>query len=394
MKNQERKEARRYDTPYRCRELTAGVYSGYAEDKKKRAEETFAQEKKFYPEKSGYHIYFGDIHGHSSLSDGSPDIDAYYQDIRDREKLDFCALTDHDHGGVGSSELFGEKWELTKRKAAEYYEPGRFTTILGYERDSYPWYNNLVVYYNSHEGEMLRGEVGGEMTKEELLAALRREDILLVPHDTYNLTAGADLGSIPETLFTPLIEVYSRGDSAEYFGNPCNGEVYRCEGGFWQDALKRGAKMGCIAASDDHFRGVKGYEKNYRGIDAYAGKTGVLAEKNTLEAIFEALKARRCYGFMDGRIWIDFRINGHYMGEEFSDRNDRSVYIRVEADAPVKTITVVKNCRNYIETRQTELMIFDYRAERETDNYYLRVELADGRFAWTSPIWITLEKNK
>ena len=294
MKNQERKEARRYDTPYRCRELTAGVYSGYAEDKKKRAEETFAQEKKFYPEKSGYHIYFGDIHGHSSLSDGSPDIDAYYQDIRDREKLDFCALTDHDHGGVGSSELFGEKWELTKRKAAEYYEPGRFTTILGYERDSYPWYNNLVVYYNSHEGEMLRGEVDGEMTKEELLAALRREDILLVPHDTYNLTAGADLGSIPETLFTPLIEVYSRGDSAEYFGNPCNGEVYRCEGGFWQDALKRGAKMGCIAASDDHFRGVKGYEKNYRGIDAYAGKTGVLAEKNTLEAIFEALKARRC----------------------------------------------------------------------------------------------------
>ena len=152
--------------------------------------------------------------------------------------------------------------------------------------------------------------------------------------------------------------------------------------------------MGCIAASDDHFRGVKGYEKNYRGIDAYAGKTGVLAEKNTLEAIFEALKARRCYGFMDGRIWIDFRINGHYMGEEFSDRNDRSVYIRVEADAPVKTITVVKNCRNYIETRQTELMIFDYRAERETDNYYLRVELADGRFAWTSPIWITMEKNK
>ena len=70
------------------------------------------------------------------------------------------------------------------------------------------------------------------------------------------------------------------------------------------------------------------------------------------------------------------------------------MYIRVEADAPVKTITVVKNCRNYIETRQTELMIFDYRAERETDNYYLRVELADGRFAWTSPIWITLEKNK
>ena len=107
MKNQERKQARRYDTPYRCRELTAGVYSGYAGDRQKRIEETFAHEKEFYPEKSRYHIYFGDIHGHSSLSDGSPDIDAYYKDIRDREKLDFCALTDHDHGGVGRSELSG-----------------------------------------------------------------------------------------------------------------------------------------------------------------------------------------------------------------------------------------------------------------------------------------------
>ena len=87
MKNQERKEARRYDTPYRCRELTAGVYSGYAGDRQKRIEETFAHEKEFYPEKSRYHIYFGDIHGHSSLSDGSPDIDAYYQDIRDTLSL-------------------------------------------------------------------------------------------------------------------------------------------------------------------------------------------------------------------------------------------------------------------------------------------------------------------
>ena len=272
MKNQERKQARRYDTPYRCRELTAGVYSGYAGDRQKRIEETFAHEKEFYPEKSRYHIYFGDIHGHSSLSDGSPDIDAYYKDIRDREKLDFCALTDHDHGGVGRSELFGEKWELTKQKAAEYYEPGRFTTILGYERDSYPWYNNLVVYFAGHDGEMLRGAVDGEITREELLAALRREDLLLVPHDTYNLTAGADLGTIPPELFTPLIEIYSRGDSAEYFGNPCNTEVFRCEGGFWQDALKRGARMGCIAASDDHFRGVKDFP-NYSGIDVFAGKT-------------------------------------------------------------------------------------------------------------------------
>ena len=145
MKNEERKHARRYDTPYRCNAVTSTVYSGPAADRAKKHKEAMDHEKDYYPEKSKYHIYIGDIHGHSRLSDGYPDVDTYYKDIRDREKLDFCALTDHDHGGVGAAELYGEKWEIEKVKAKEYNDPGKFTTILGYERDSYPWYNNMVI---------------------------------------------------------------------------------------------------------------------------------------------------------------------------------------------------------------------------------------------------------
>ena len=36
------------------------------------------------------------------------------------------------------------------------------------------------------------------------------------------IEAGADFNTIPCELFTPLIEIWSRGDSAEYFGNPQN----------------------------------------------------------------------------------------------------------------------------------------------------------------------------
>ena len=36
-------------------------------------------------------------------------------------------------------------------------------------------------------------------------------------------------------------------------------------------------------------------------------------------------------------------------------------------------------------------LIFDYNQETDVDSYYLRVELADGRFGWTSPVWV--EKN-
>ena len=33
-------------------------------------------------------------------------------------------------------------------------------------------------------------------------------------------------------------------------------------------------------------------------------------------------------------------------------------------------------------------LIFDYEQEQDTDSYYIRVELQDGRFGWTSPIWV------
>lgn len=389
MINEERKIARRYDTPNRSSAVTNTVYSGVAHDRAAKYKEAMDHEKDFYPPKSEYNIYIGDIHGHSRMSDGAPDMDTYYKSIRDTDKLDFGALTDHDHGGVGAPELFGEKWEAIKAKAKEYNDPGKFTAILGYERDSYPWYNNMIIYYNNYDGEMIRSKVDGEITREDLYKVLNRDDIIVVPHDTYNLTAGVDFMNIPQELFTPLIEIYSRGDSAEYFGNPCNIEVFNCEGGYWQDALKRGAKMGCIGASDNHGRSLdNAWEKAQTGINRFGGRTGVLAKENTLESIFEALKARRCYAFMGGRMEIDFRINGHYMGEEFTDDSDRSIYINVTADAPVKEITLVKNCCDYIKAKKTEFLIFDYKAENDTDYYYLRVELTDGRFGWTSPIWI------
>lgn len=223
---------------------------------------------------------------------------------------------------------------------------------------------------------------------------LERDDVLVVPHDTYSLEAGADFEIMPPELFAPLLEIYSRGDCAEYFDNPWHMRETQCEGGFWQDALKRGAKMGCIAASDDHqlqngLISDGGERLGYKGLMRIPGITGVWAEENTPEAIFDALKKRRCYGFMGGRMSIDFRINGHYMGEEFVHTGDREIYYKIEADAKVERVTLVKNCRDYIIVKRGEQFLYDYKAENETDFYYLRVELEDGRCGWCSPIWIT-----
>ena len=395
MTHPDRKKAKHFDMPGRSAAFTDIVYSGEDGSWEKIREDQQAR----LPEKPQYRAFVGELHGHTNLSDGGPSIDDYFTGLRDRAKLDFGAVSDHDHGGVGKPEMWkAGKWELTCQKVREYYEPGKFTTILAYERDSYPYYNNLVVYYRTDDGELLRGIRDGEITQEELRRWLAREDLVLVPHDTNILSSGADFLAMEMEDMVPLIQVYGRASScAEYMGDPMARLLGDdCEGGHWQDALKRGARMGCIACSDDH--------SNTGGLMTEAfpygcpGITGVWAAENTREAIFDALKNRRCYGYMGtsdavgnpcGRVTIDFRVNGHYMGEEITVSGDPALYYRIESDTPVETVTVVKNCRDYlILRRKNEQLVYDYRQEQDTDVYYLRVTFADGRLAWTSPVWV------
>lgn len=422
MKHPEKKVARSIDMPGRSINFTDMVYSGKSSDPDALEKKVFASERDFYPPPPKYQLYCGDMHGHTTISDAFDyaDVDTYFRSIRDIAKLDFGALSDHDHGGVGKAELWKDgKWELIQEKVREYYQPGKFTTLLAYERDSYPYYNNLVVYYRGGNGEMLRGVHDGEITGEELRKWLRRDDLLIVPHDSYSLSAGCDFLTMPEDLFTPLLEIYSCSDCAEYFDHPLHKGSW-VRGGAWQDALKRGAKMGVIGNSDDHtgtpgqdhtdeahpyqnrnavWTKGKGRETIFDDLNVpypycYRGVTGVWAAENSREAIFDALRARRCYAFMGNqRISLDFRINGHYMGEEFTlpPGEEKRIWIDMRCPEKIERVTLVKNCQDHVILYGNGTQVlFDYKQETECDCYYVRGITEEGRYCWSSPIWINL----
>lgn len=405
MNHPDKYKAKRYDTPGRCRDFTDAVYTKLTEERGKLWQDIKESQRKFDPPAPEFKAFVGEMHGHTILSDGRVDIDTYFKNIRDHAKLDFAALTDHDHGGVGRPTLWDggkdSKWELIKSKVKEYYEEGKFTTILGYERDSYPFFNNLVLYFSSDDADMVLDERAGEFTEKRYREVLADPDIIAVPHDTYTFSSGGDFIKLDKDLIPPFLEIISRGDPAEYMGNPAFVADSCCEGGFFRDALRKGAKIGCIGGSDDH-SGQNGIVVENLGYPLmYPGVTGVWAKENTREAIFDALRAKRTYAFMlgksdgemGGRMEIDFRINGHWMGETIKhpDERDLKIFFNVKSDVPVKAVTLVKNCRDYIMLTYSKELIFDYNQETDVDSYYLRVELADGRFGWTSPVWV--EKN-
>lgn len=394
MLHPEKKLARSFDMPGRSRKFTDLVYSGKYPDKAGLTGRVFGSERDFDPPPPAYKLFCGEMHGHSHLSDGLShvDPDTYFRSIRDIAKLDFGVLSDHDHGGIAGAELWDDgKWQFIQDKVAEYYEPGKFTTLLAYERDSYPYFNNLVVYYRSGRGELLRGIRDGELTRDELKTFLARKDILLVPHDTYCLSAGCDFEALPLELIPPLMEIYSCSDCAEYFDHPLSKDSW-CRGGSWQDALKKGARMGVIGGSDDHM-GTPGQDHMNEPYPAcYRGKTCVWATGNTREEIFDALASRRCYACMgNGRMMLDFRINGHYMGEEFSlaPEEERTIWIDFDPGCAIDRVTLVKNCRDHIILyKRGRQVIFDYKPETDRDIYYVRAITADGRYCWSSPVWV------
>ena len=88
-----------------------------------------------------YNIYFGSLHNHSTLSDGDGDPDEAYAHARDVAGLDFFSLADHSEYFLLSS----GKWDTLKETAQEFYAPGEFVTLWGFE-----WSHNFMGHICVH----------------------------------------------------------------------------------------------------------------------------------------------------------------------------------------------------------------------------------------------------
>jgi len=109
------------------------------------------------PALAQYKVYWGDMHGHTGLSDGKGSLDDYFTYARDSAKLDFVVVTDHDFGnGKPTWDMSKENWQLTQDKVEQFTINGKFVAIAGYEWTSQPKYwtpeeqhfTGPVKYYN------------------------------------------------------------------------------------------------------------------------------------------------------------------------------------------------------------------------------------------------------
>src|SRR5262249_30129592 len=110
-----------------------------------------------------------------------------------------------------------------------------------------------------------------------------------------------------------------------------------------RDALERGYKVGVVANSDGHKGRPGASHPGASTFGAYGGLTCVLAESLTREAVFDAIKARRCYGVTAAqRIHVDVAVTGRPMGAAARAEGPVTVKGRVVGTGPIERVDIFR----------------------------------------------------
>ena len=80
-----------------------------------------------------YRLYWGDVHTHTNLSDGTGTADQLLTCARDTAQLDFVIITDHDFGNGPPWRMSQAAWDQIQDKADQFTVEGKFVAIAGYE---------------------------------------------------------------------------------------------------------------------------------------------------------------------------------------------------------------------------------------------------------------------
>jgi len=363
----------------------------------------------------GRHIYWGDLHQHTTLGKDANRTPAWvFQRNRDVDLMDFAAISIHD--------LF-EYWGLPPSPDEIDYlhsvnrsnnQDGSFVTF-----DAYEWTNLKAGHRNIYfagEGEPVVIPYNVAQDPSALREDLQGADYICIPHHT----AWRFLHSRIPFDWGPrdweqarLVEVYSKHGSSEYYDSPypihrdftpffvyllggSGNRAPRGDGSYVREALAEGYRLGITAGGDNHWAvGGTSFGSNITR-DYAPGLQAVYSEELTRGALYRSMWQRRTYGTTGARIIIDFSVNGSPMGSEIAcEGRPPTIRYMVKGTGNVSRVEIWKHSGS----KGWEMFdrgggAMDLEGEfsdssfHEDSLYFLRIEQQDGNLGWSSPVWV------
>ncbi|MBN1903069.1 CehA/McbA family metallohydrolase [Candidatus Sumerlaeota bacterium] len=342
-----------------------------------------------FPSWNDFHFYFGDIHAHSWMSDGTGDLDEFYITHRDALKDDFGCLSDHDTF-VGNS-MIPSEWEEQKATADHFNEPERFITFFGQEWTTARWpakFGHKNIYHIDPAMPLLDHMDDDYSDTAKLFLKAKNLGAICIPHHIG--WTGVDWENHDPDV-QPLVEIVSNHGAFEYMGNEPiyhRGGIHGC---FVLDGLERGLKFGFVGGSDTHgliWHHRVGWKRNC----LRTGLACILAKDLTRESLFDAMKKRRTYATSGIRMRIVFELSGAMMGEEISLSEPPRLSVNVMCPHDMKWLQIVRNGETIYsyggEGYQSRFSYRDDKIQPGVSSYYLRVITEDGNMGWSSPVWV------
>ncbi len=340
-------------------------------------------------------LYWGDIHGHTSFTDGIRSPEEVYYFARDESFLDVCAITEH-----GEYYLTDLQWDYFQRVTNHFNQPNGFVTLVAHEWTSMT-YGHRNMYYRSDTAPLVRATDPAWRELPQLYALAHQHGALVVPHHSASTLMGVDWTVDHDPEVERLAEIYSVWGSSERSAAAGNFRPIHAElGGETQghhvvDALALGRRFGILASGDFHDGRPGNTLSTYQQEPAAyrytqpGGLVGIWATGLTRDGIYDALWNRRVFGTTGPRMVLQFEIAGHPMGSTLENLATHPVRVRSHTDVPIDRIDLVRNGSDY-EFVSAGACDVDWAIPNVPGDswYYVRVTRQDGEMAWSSPIWI------
>ena len=345
------------------------------------------------PEDGMARIYWGELHGHTEMSDGVNDYPGLYRYARDVGCLDFAAASDH------ACYFSDNEWQWMQDVTNEWQQDGRFVTLVGYEwsgrqndrniftsrgqlalfRGMYPPTSALKTVWNSFHGDA--EVVGG-------VHAPLAHGVGWEQHDP---------------AVERVVEIYSMWGANDDRANPLMREGDRQSPGMSaHELLLSGAKLGFTGGGDCH-DGRVGFtaealggqgtapQSLYAPLWFHCGLTAALLPDLTRRSLLHALRERATYATTGARLLLDFAIGELPMGA-VGQVEQVICRFAVHGTTPLARVEIIRDGQQVWYAQPDALDCTHAWADPNPlageHWYYLRVTQADGEMAWSSPIWV------
>lgn len=319
-------------------------------------------------------IYFGQLHSHSTLSDGEVAPAELYAAAK-AAGLDFFAVTDHSHAFDHHKEA-----TLFDGDCSEDWRSGRADAVAAASADFLPLFA-FEITWNQGQGHMntffTEGFLSRETEKYQSWAAGMEAYLDALPEHSVSQFnhPGEEFGTFKDfSVYSPeadrritLLEVSE--DLTAYF-----------------QALASGWHVGPTLSGDPH---------TFRS----GPRTAVLMDTLTEESLQDALENRRVYATTDEDLQIHFTLDGHEMGSilpraDYPGQITFRIRLNDPTDSQIGLVELMSGgtvlAQQTLEGATGEIS-FTVHANR--DHYLLRITQPDGDWAVTAPIWLDDRDN-